>query len=52
MKRLTRSAGLAGGSPTGSSCGGEIYAGDLAEATGGDFDLTTSGANAGLINHS
>jgi|SRR5664279_59027 len=41
----------AGGSPTGSSCGGEIYAGDLAQALGGDFDLVTSGPNAGPINH-
>jgi hypothetical protein len=42
----------AGGSPSGASCGGEIYAGDLAQATGGDFDLTTTGPNAGPINHS
>lgn len=41
----------AGGSSTGSSCGGEIYAGDLAQALGGDFDLVTSGPNAGPINH-
>lgn len=38
-----------GGDPT---CGGEIYPDDLAQATGGDFDLTTTGANAGPINHS
>ena len=42
----------AGGSSSGSSCGGEVFAGDLAEATGGNFDLVTSGANAGPINHS
>jgi len=42
----------ADGTNPGTSCGGEVVAGDTAEATGGDFDLTTSGANAGLINHS
>jgi hypothetical protein len=42
----------AGGSNPGSSCGGEVVAGDLAQATGGTFAATTSGANAGKINHS
>lgn len=36
---------------SGSSCGGEIWEGDLAQATTGIFALNTSGPNAGVISH-
>ena len=41
----------AGGSSTGSAWARDIFAGDLAEAVGGAFAVTTRGANAGPISH-